>query len=239
VAAVPDWPKVRAFILVATPSTLVVTLLLNTDVVLVKHLFPAREAGQYAAVAALGRAIFWGMGGLTGVVFAKVGVRDAQRRSTVGVVAASVGLALVSGVAGLLIFTVSGRALLTVFAGRNYAAGGAYIGVYALGMTLFGAVAVMINALQSLGRVTLLRVTLPLSLVEPTLIMLFHSSLLQVVQVMDISMAVSVAALGGLYTYEEHRRRSRVSDIRSRRGAPELGPASELGSALPPPSLLP
>jgi O-antigen/teichoic acid export membrane protein len=213
-----DWRRARAFVLITAPSTLVVTGLLSTDVILVKHLFPAHAAGQYAAVAALGRAIFWGMGGLTGVVFAKVGVRDAQRRSTFGVVTASVGLALLCGVAGLLIFTLTGKALLTAFAGKNYASGESYVGVYALGMTLFGAVAVMINALQSLGRTTLLWVTLPLSLIEPALILLYHSSLLQVVQMMDVSMGIFVVALAILYVFEERARLTGVPPPNPRPG---------------------
>ncbi len=64
----PRLPWLRpaaGYLVVVIPSTLALAVLLSADVLLVKHFFPIQAAGEYAAVAALGRAIFWGATGVT------------------------------------------------------------------------------------------------------------------------------------------------------------------------------
>jgi O-antigen/teichoic acid export membrane protein len=77
----PRLPWLRpaaAYLALILPSTLALAVLLSTDVLFVKHVFPGRIAGEYAAVAAIGRAIFWGAAGVAGVLFPKVIFREAQ-----------------------------------------------------------------------------------------------------------------------------------------------------------------
>jgi len=72
-------------------------------------------------------------------------------------------------------------------------------------MTLLGGAAVLIATLQSRGRATFLGVLLPAAALEPALILGFHRSLLQVVQVVDLSMLLLVAALSVLILLEQPR----------------------------------
>jgi hypothetical protein len=87
-------------------------------------------------------------------------------------------------------------------------------------MTMLGGVAVLVATFQSRGQPAFLAVLLPLTLVEPGLLLAMHGSLIQVVQLVDLSMAVILIGLGIFYFFGERIRRSAQPQA-------ELGNASE------------
>jgi O-antigen/teichoic acid export membrane protein len=216
----PWWRPAARYVAVVLPSTLSLAVLLSADVLIVKHFFPARAAGEYAAVAAVGRAIFWGATGVAAVLFPKVVFRRTQGRSGSPLVSASLGLVAIGGLAGLTFLWASSGRLLTLFAGSAYEGGAGYLPWYALGMTMLGGVAVLVATFQSRGQPAFLAVLLPLTLVEPGLLLAMHGSLIQVVQLVDLSMAVILIGLGIFYFFGERIRRSAQPQA-------ELGNASE------------
>ena len=193
-----------AYLGVVVPSTLALAVLLSTDVLLVKHFFPSRDAGEYSAVAAMGRAIFWGASGVAAVLFPKVVARRTQGQRGSNLVIASLLLVAVGGVLGLVLLSIASRWLLTAFAGAAYVGAVGYLPWYAVGMTLLGGVAVLIATHQSDGRSGFLAVLVPLTLLEPALITVFHQNLTQVVQVVDVSMGLVLIGLAALYV-GQHR----------------------------------
>jgi O-antigen/teichoic acid export membrane protein len=200
------WGPAARYLAVALPSSLSLAVLLSADVLLVKHFFPTRAAGEYSAVAAIGRAIFWGASGVAAVLFPKVIVRATQGRSGAHIVTASLIFVGVGGLGGLALLAAGSRWLLNAFAGGAYVSAAGYLPWYAVGMTLLGGVAILIATHQTHGRAGFLGLLLPLTLLEPVLLVTFHQTLAQVVQVVDISMAVILLALGGLYVIEERVR---------------------------------
>jgi O-antigen/teichoic acid export membrane protein len=202
------WRPAASYLAVVLPSTLALGALLSVDVLFVKHFFPTRAAGEYAAVAALGRAIFWGASGVAAVLFPKVVISTTQGRSGSQLISASLVLVTIGGLAGLAVLSMGSRWLMTAFAGGVYADSAGYVPWYALGMTMLGGVAVLVATLQSQGRPGFLAVLLPLTIMEPALLMTMHESLLQVVQAVDVSMAVVLLGLGAFYVIQERVRRS-------------------------------
>ena len=79
---------------------------------------------------------------------------------------------------------------------------------------------------QSSGKPGFLAVLLPLAALEPVLIVVFHQNLIQVVQVVDISMALVAAGLVAWYMVEQRIRRFEVTASPSTAptllGAPQL-----------------
>lgn len=199
----PWWRPAAAYLSVIVPSTLALAVLLSTDVLLVKHFFPTRAAGEYAAVAALGRAIFWGASGVAAVLFPKVVYRGSQGHSGFQLVSASLLLVALGGLFGLWLLSFTSTWLLTAFAGAPYSGGASYLPWYAVGMTFLGGAAVLIATHQSSGRPAFLAVLLPLTLLEPALILVFHQNVAQVVGVVAVSSALVFAALGTLYAIQE------------------------------------
>jgi O-antigen/teichoic acid export membrane protein len=192
---VPWLRPAARYLAIVLPSTLALAVLLSADVLLVKHFFPSRQAGEYASVAALGRAIFWGATGVAGVLFPKVVFRESQGRSGVPLVGASLGLVAVGGLGGLALLSIGSKWLLTAFAGGAYLEAAAYIPWYAVGMTLLGGAAVLIATQQSRGKPAFLAVLIPLTLLEPALLITFHHDLMQLIQVLDVAMALLLAGV--------------------------------------------
>src|SRR5439155_19911508 len=75
----------------------------------------------------------------------------------------------------------------------------------ALGMPLLAAVVMLSNTQQSLADLRLLWVLLPGAALKPVLILLFHQSLVTVSLMSDLSIAVLLVALTGVYLNGERR----------------------------------
>jgi O-antigen/teichoic acid export membrane protein len=206
----PWFRPAAAYAALIMPSTIALAVLLSTDVLFVKHFFPGRVAGEYAAVAAMGRAIFWGATGVAGVLFPKVVFRESQGRSGIPLIAVSLLLVALGGFAGLALLSFGSTWLLTAFAGGTYAQAANYVPWYALGMTLLGGAAVLIATQQSRGKPGFLLVLLPLTLLEPALLLAFHQNVMQVVQVVDLSMALLLVALAAQFVVQQRIQRSRL-----------------------------
>jgi len=209
----PRWPWLRpaiAYLAFLLPGTMAIAVLLSVDVVLVKHFFAARLAGEYAAVAALGRAIFWGASGVGAVLFPKIIFQETRRENGSHLVFGSLALVIMGGLFALMLLAFSAPHVLAIFAGAGYTGGAEYLAGYALGMTLLGAAVVLIAIHQSRGKPAFLAIVIPITVLEPLLIMSFHTSLSQVVLVMDACMGLLVAGLAVLALVEE-RNAGRIS----------------------------
>ncbi len=194
----PRLPWLRpaaAYLALIVPSTLALAVLLSADVLVVKHFFPSRQAGEYSAVAAMGRAIFWGATGVAGVLFPKIVFRESQGRSGIPLISASLGLVALGGLGALAFLSFGSTWLLNAFAGGAYAEAAGYVPWYGVGMTLLGGAAVLIATQQSRGKPGFLAVLLPFTLLEPGLLIAFHQNLMQVVQVLDVATALLLAGL--------------------------------------------
>lgn len=202
-ARLPLLRPAAAYLALIVPSTLALAVLLSTDVLVVKHFFNSLQAGEYAAVAAMGRAIFWGATGVAGVLFPKIVFRESQGRSGIPLISASLVLVALGGLSGLTILFFGSNWLLTAFAGRAYVKAAIYLPWYALGMTLLGGAAVLTATQQSRGKPAFLALLLPLTVLEPVLLTVFHQDLMQVVQVVDIAMALLLAGLAVQFTLQQ------------------------------------
>jgi O-antigen/teichoic acid export membrane protein len=199
------WRPALGYLPIVVPSTFALAVLLSADVLAVKHFFPTNQAGEYSAVAAVSRAIYWASAGVAAVLFPKVVFREMQGRTGVWLVAASSGLVIIGGLLSMLLLSLGSRTVLNLFAGEAYAGGAAYLPWYAAGMTLLGVATVLIATHQSRGRGPFLGILLPLAALEPIAIAWRHASLLQVVQVVDICMALLVTGLALLLLPQRSR----------------------------------
>jgi O-antigen/teichoic acid export membrane protein len=209
------WPWQRpaiAYLAILVPSTLALAVLLSSDVLLVKHFFAPGPAGEYAAVVALSRALYYAAAGVAIVLFPKVVFRESRGASGSPLVWLSVGLVITGGIVGLVVLTLASSFFLSAFAGQAYVGGAAYLPLYAAGMTLLGAAAVLIATHQTSGRREFLTILIPLATLEPIAILFFHRSLTQVVQVVDVCMLALVVGLAALYLVQKSSARTIVFD---------------------------
>jgi len=215
----PEWRRILRYCAVIAPSGLLAAVLLTTDVEAVKHFFSAKVAGDYAVVAVLGRAIFWGALSIATVLFPKVVFREARGQGIGPLVLSAVVFALAGGGLALVLFQVLGRQVVAAFAGPAYAGAAAYLGPYAVGMCLYGGASVINAVHQSRARTHFIWVLLAVTLAEPLLILAFHGNLREVVWVVDACMAALFVGVTAAFILDE------------RRTPPQPGVAPAAGSA--------
>lgn len=196
-------------ILPALIATLAIVLPGSADVFLVRHFFPAEEAGLYAGVAILGKVVLFLPGAIVTVLFPRFThdwtVGDGGSR----LLYSGLGLtALVSGgvCGGFLLFPGLALSLLL---GAEYVGAASLVPFYAAAMLFFSLSVVLIHYNFAAGRqVYFYLVLLPHLLLEVVLIYVIHQSLTQVLLVV-LGMNVSLLAASYAFTLAAARRSQR------------------------------
>jgi O-antigen/teichoic acid export membrane protein len=221
-----NWIASLPFIVTGLVSTVAMGVYQGADVVMVEHFFLKVPAGQYAAVASVGSALFFASGGVASAVFPMIAARQATGRSTLAVMGASFALYAAAGLFGTLAFAMFGKTVLVDFAGAAYLPGAKYLALYGLGMALLSWVVLLINTLQSLNSLVLLWVLVPAAILRPVLLVQFHGSLTTVVVVSDLTIGAVAVILSLMYLASEFSR------ARARRSSAALQ-VDELSAAEP------
>jgi O-antigen/teichoic acid export membrane protein len=187
-------------------STLTVGVFLNAGVVIVEHFFPHAKSGQFASVAVICNTVFYCIGGITSVIFPMVSARLGKSEKTTDVMAIALTITAMVALAGAVTLQFYGTFIVKLFSGaKDFQGVHAYIGLYALGMGVLGAIVILINTQQARRPLALLWILVPAAILRPGLLYLFHGSLLTVVVVSDLTLIIVAMALFGLYIYEERR----------------------------------
>ena len=189
----PAWRSLGGYSVVLIVSGLAQAVLLSTDILLAKALLPPAEAGGYAAIAVLGRAIYWGATSVAIVLFPKVIHRERQGGGAMQLLGPSLLLTALGGGASLVAFTLAARPVIGAFAGSAYLGAAPYLGAYALGMSLLGGATVILAVHQTRSQPAFLVPLVAVAALEPIGILLWHAGIGQVVAVTDASMALLFA----------------------------------------------
>lgn len=171
-------------------------LINNSDVLLVKHYFAPGEAGQYAALALIGRIVFFATWSVVMVLLPSVAQREEQglpHRHLLWLALGLVGAASIA-VVGACFFW--GTWVMQLLFGDQYLAVAPLLWPYALATTLFALANVFITYDLSLGRRSGSVFALGAGCLQIAGIMRFHASLVQVVTVQIAVMLALVAVLG-------------------------------------------
>jgi len=175
-------------------------VIMNTDLIMVKHFFPAERAGQYAAVALVGRVLFYACWAVIGAMFpvsAEATRHDdaAGRRPDRALVAVPMGLVLALFLGFLGLLQLFPEAVMRTLFGPGFHEAEPLLGLYAANTAVY-ALAVVLMAYEMSRRITS---TGWLQLVFSGLVVLgislFHDTLRQVVVVLLVLMTLLLVAV--------------------------------------------
>lgn len=176
----------QALLAFALPVLLVeISLILinNSDVLLVKRFFDSATAGQYAALALIGRIVFFGTWSVVITMFPLVAQKAQRGEPHRQLLWMSLGL--VAGVS-LVIVTATAVApalILQILFGAAYLPVAPLLWLYALATALFALANVFINYHLALGNRGGAFLALTAGLCQVVLLLLFHATLQQVVMI--------------------------------------------------------
>jgi O-antigen/teichoic acid export membrane protein len=176
-------------------SVLAFTSLYTTDIVLVRHFFPAHQAGLYAALGTLGKILFFASSPVVLVMFPIVSERHSNGKGYANLLGMSFGLvlAICAGISGL--YFLLPKLMINLLFGSEYLAASPLLGYFAIFLSFYCLAYLLTNYYLSIKKTKAVALPVVASLIQIGLIVLFHQSLKQVVLVSTGVLVMLLAAL--------------------------------------------
>jgi O-antigen/teichoic acid export membrane protein len=192
---------IRPFIKYSLPvllQALAFTSLFTIDVILVKHFFSSYDAGIYAALATLGKIIFFASSPITSVMFPIVSKRKAvgQNYLKVAILAFLINASISMSV--LLVYGLEPFFVVKILYGAKYLTPAGSLLLMGLFISIYTSANFLINYLLSVGKLRAMLIPFAAALLQIIGIILWHDSLIQVIQV---SLIVSILMFLSIVSY--------------------------------------
>ena len=180
--AVDNKKIVQFFIIVLTYECSQI-LINNSDTVLVKHFFTPTDAGLYAALALIGRIVYFGTWTVVTLLFPIVIKLEKEGKNHTKYFLG--GLGIVGGIASIIIIAcyMMPELMVNILFGEKYLSIAPLLWLYALATALFALVNVFVYYNMSLDRRLPVWATIIGGMLQILLIYSFHSTFEQVIQI--------------------------------------------------------
>jgi O-antigen/teichoic acid export membrane protein len=196
--------EVSRYALSAAVGVMGVTFLFNADVILVKHYLPADQAGIYAAGSVLGRVIYFVGLTVAGVMFPEVTARHARDVAHINVV--DVSLLFIGALSVVFIGVYMILPQLVLFPlGSAFAGTRPLLGLFALALSLLTVANLLVNYFLSVNSLRFVAPLVGACILEVTLIVFFHGSPGQVLEMVVAAMGSLTLAMAVLYAMDRSR----------------------------------
>ena len=182
-----DTGGLRAYVGPALLAIAAFTVLTNVDVLLVKHCLSPETTGSYSAIAVLGKIAFIVPGGIVVAMFPKTSELYETNTTHHRVLLT---LLLAGGV--VIIYWLFPDFIVTFLFKDKYAQVAPHLLPYSVAHLLFAFSFLLMNYFLSLNQTRVAFSLVAAMLLQLTLIILFHTSITQIVTIMVISSALSV-----------------------------------------------
>lgn len=155
----------------------------TVDIIVVKHFFESAVAGRYAAAAVFGKILLFLPMGITTALFPKVTDGATDRRRLDALLYRALGYAALLAGGGAVAFWLIPEFLVTLFYGSAYREAAPLLGWYGLAAVAYSLAIVVLHFQLALDRTRFVYAMTAGSIVEIALMWRFHSSTVQVIQV--------------------------------------------------------
>ena len=176
--------EILLYSLPVTLSTFCFTGIINIDLVLVKHFFSPEDAGNYAAVAILGRSIFYLPGAIILAMFPMVSESHTLNKDTHGLLNKALLFTLLLSGVGLVLFFVFPSQLMGLLMGKKFIATAPLLRIFGLAMLPFALLNILINFNLAKHSTKFVYTLVFGCLLEVFLMYLYHNTLMQVLYIM-------------------------------------------------------
>jgi len=194
--------KIVSYSIPVLASTALLAIMVNADIILVKHFFPSRDAGFYVAASTLTKVILWASGALLIAMFPKVSDMNAKNSSPAKLLRSTLCyILLLSFLTVALLFLAPKWVTVLVF-GERFEEASALMLPFAAAISLYSLSNAFIRYDLAVARFSFLYPLCLASACEIALIALFHSSLLQVIHVLIAINALLLASLAYINRHE-------------------------------------
>jgi O-antigen/teichoic acid export membrane protein len=187
-----DWGEVAKFAAPAFFSTLGLTLLYTGDVVLVKHFFPAEEAGLYSALSLTARIILFVTAPIGMVMFPLISEKYTKKESYAGLFLTALLLTTFIAVAATVFYALFPELVVKIFFGVDYLAAAPYLGRFAIFLSLYSLCNLFASFYLAVQRVRIATLPFLFGVLQLVLIGFSHRSF---ADVLNVATGVTLALL--------------------------------------------
>lgn len=171
------------------------TLLSNTDIILARHFLTPIEAGQYAALSLMGKAIFYFTSPIGTVFFPLIAYKKERKEALFKTVFFALSIIVLTSVALSFVYFAFPQLILAIFFPREgYSVLADYLGYYSLYILVFSLVSIFTSYFLSVGKTKIYIFTLIAAISQILLISLFHASLYQIIGVLFVNSFILLVA---------------------------------------------
>lgn len=193
--------EVKDYSLLALATFLLATLLMNIDVLLVKHYMLAYEAGLYAALSTMGKIVLFVTTPIVSVMFPMISDLQGRHEKHYRILLQSIVLVTLISLTGVVGYYLFPELIITILYGTDYLAIAPLLGLFGIVMTLFSMINLWINYFLSIGNRAFI-IWLVLSvIIEVSLLFWRHDSFASVIRNLLTAMIVGFTGLTGYYLY--------------------------------------
>lgn len=166
-------------------ATLGMSIISNADILLVRSFFEPEVSGQYAALSLMGKAIFYLTSPIYFVFFPLIASKKEKNENVLKTLLLTVGIITsISVVLSFIYFMFPQLVLRIFFPAEEYRVLINYLGPFSLFILVFSLANLFNNYFLSIGRTSIYKINIAVSLLFLALISFFHASLYQVIGVL-------------------------------------------------------
>ena len=187
--------ELTAFAIPVLTSQLGQILINNSDVILVKRFYNAGQAGQYAALALIGRIVFFATWSVVTTMFPIVAQKQKMGEPHGHLLWLSLGIVMAVSAPIVMLTLFIPEWIVKILFGTQYLQIAPLLWLYAFATSMYALANVIINYRLSLGKGRETRFAIAAGIAQVIGIILFHETLAQVVYVQVIVMAVLFISL--------------------------------------------
>ncbi|RAJ77407.1 O-antigen/teichoic acid export membrane protein [Chitinophaga dinghuensis] len=165
-------------------------LINNSDVVLVKHFFPPQDAGLYAALALVGRIVYFGTWTVVTILFPMVIRLEKENKPHLTYFFAGLGIVVLMSAVAIALMAAIPNLIVHLLFGPAYYGLTPYLWYYALATSLFACANVFVYYNISLERRLPVWISICAGIAQIILIWKYHSSFYEVISIQVWLMAV-------------------------------------------------
>lgn len=200
-----DGRKVFKYSVPVFLTTLGLTSLFTTDAILVRNLFSGIDSGYYAALSVLGKIIFFATFPVTMVLFPLVSERHAAGREYKNILI--IGLLFTFAIAASVVFIYYffPKLMVGFLFGQSYLNIVPLLWIFGVFIAIYSLCALLANFYLSIHKTIVSIFVVLASILQVVLILFFHSSLLQVINMSIISAIFLLVSLIVYYPFAMRR----------------------------------
>lgn len=191
----------KKFILYSLPTLFIIFFsvsLYNSDIILVKHFFPSREAGLYSALSTLGKIVFFASGAIAQAMFPMTAYLTRRKKDPSKILKQTIILSSLISLVVLILYFIFPKYLVTILFGKEYLEISSYLFYFGLVFFIFSLSNIFISFYLSIHKLRFVYFLALVALLEIILIAFFHQSIMQIIFIL---FSIMVLLLAGLIIY--------------------------------------